>query len=72
MGDNYNLGTSAEKATEPLDPIWGAKAIGEEIHRSPRATFHLLEKGAIPGRKVGNLWVSSRQELRRVLFGQAT
>ncbi len=68
MSDN-TLATSAEKATEPLDPIWGAKAIGEEIGRSPRSTFYLLESGAIPARKVGTLWVASRRELRRALFG---
>ena len=71
MSDSILI-TSAEKAAEPLDPIWCAKAIGEEIGRSPRSTFHLLESGAIPARKVGNLWVSSRRELRRTLFGQAT
>ncbi len=71
MDDSIPI-TSAEKGAEPPEAVWGAKAIGEEIGRSPRSTFHLLETGAIPGRKVGNLWVSSRRELRRTLFGQAT
>ncbi len=71
MDDSIPI-TSAEKEAEPPKPIWGAKAIGKEIDRSTRSTFHLLETGAIPARKVGNLWVSSRRELRRTLFGQAT
>ena len=68
---NTTVTTGPNTATEPLDPIWGAKAIGEEIGRSPRSTFYLLESGAIPARKVGTLWVASRRELRRALFGKA-
>jgi hypothetical protein len=44
--------------------IWGAKAIAEELGVSPRKAFYLLESGAIPARKVGNLWVADRGKLR--------
>ena len=49
--------TDKHATAEGLDLIWGAKAIGEEIDRSPRQTFYLLENGTLPARKVGNLWV---------------
>ena len=57
-------------SAKPRKPIWGAKAIGVKIERSTRSTFHLLETGAILGRKVGNLWVSEEGELTRTLFGE--
>ena len=56
---------------EGLDLIWGAKAIGECIGRNPRQAFYLLEKGKLPARRVGNLWVASRDALRRHLVGEA-
>lgn len=44
---------------------WGAKAIAREINKTPRATFHLLEKGQIPGsRKIGEQWVLDVQKFR--------
>jgi hypothetical protein len=52
------------------DILWGAEAIGKAIGRPPRATFHLLESGAIPGRKVGSKWVASRRKLLEALFGE--
>lgn len=56
---------------EPLDLVWGAKAIGAAIGKTPRATFHMLEKGQIPARKVGEQWVASRQKLREHFEGAA-
>ena len=49
---------------EKSDLIWGADAIGEEIDRSPRQTFHMLMRGELPAKKVGGRWVASRQKLR--------
>lgn len=48
-----------------LDLIWGAAAIAALIGKTPRATFHLLERGAIPARKIGNQWVASRKKLEQ-------
>lgn len=52
-----------------LDLIWGAKAIGVAINRTPRITFALLEGGHIDGaRKVGGRWCVSLRKLREA-FG---
>lgn len=57
---------------EPQEkPLWGAKAIGDELGLPERKTFYLLEKGLLPARKIGRIWVSTRKELRaRVEGGQ--
>jgi hypothetical protein len=37
--------------------VWGARAIGETIDRTEKATFAMLEAGKVPGaRKVGGRW----------------
>lgn len=46
-----------------LDLIWGAKAISAVIGVNPRQTFHLLETGQIPAKKVGGRWVADRRQL---------
>lgn len=43
--------------------LWGAKAIATTIGKTERATFHLLERGELPCRKVGNQWVADRETL---------
>lgn len=45
------------------DLVWGGEEISKVIGRSARVTFHLLEKGEIPAKKVGGRWVASRQKL---------
>jgi hypothetical protein len=56
-------------------PLWGAEAIGREagilrddgtVNRS--RTFYLLERGELPGKKVGGRWVSSLRQLQRCLL----
>jgi hypothetical protein len=54
---------------EPADLIWGAVEIGKAIHRSPRQAFHLLERGILPGRKIGGRWCASRRKLLAALVG---
>ena len=49
------------------DLVWGVKALAVEIGRTERQTFHLLERGLIPGRKLGGRWVASRSALRQSL-----
>ena len=46
-----------------LDLVWGADAISKAIGRTPRATFHLLEKGLLPARKISGRWVTERSKL---------
>ncbi|MFI0847330.1 DNA-binding protein [Mesorhizobium sp. IMUNJ 23232] len=48
--------------SEP-DLVWGAKAIGVAINRNERQTFHMLEAGRLPARKVAGRWVGSRKKL---------
>jgi hypothetical protein len=45
-------------------PIFGARAIGEAMNLSEREAFWLLEKGHIPGTKIGRKWATTRRQLR--------
>jgi hypothetical protein len=37
--------------------VWGVEAIAAEIGRAPRAVYHMLESGHLPGAvKFGNRW----------------
>ena len=57
------------------DLAWGAAEIAKELFGrddvgAQRKAYHQLEKGYIPGRKVGAIWCVSRQALRRFLAGE--
>ena len=56
----------------PNDFVWGTRAIGREINRTERQTYHLLSRGSIKcARKIkGGGWVAHRGSLRRE-FGAA-
>ena len=58
------------KPPEPLGVIWGVKAIAEVIGCTPRQTYHKLEIGALPAKKVGGRWCASRKKLKE-LFEEA-
>jgi hypothetical protein len=46
--------------------LWGAKAIGAAIDRTPKQTFYLLNKGLIrSARRVGEQWVADHDDLQR-------
>ncbi|WSH22782.1 DNA-binding protein [Rhizobium ruizarguesonis] len=47
----------------PLELVWGAANIAKLIGRSQRATFHMLDSGELPAKKVGNRWVAERGKL---------
>jgi hypothetical protein len=47
-----------------IDLVWGAKSIADEIGVGHRKAFYLLERGAIPARKVRSRWVAERSKLR--------
>jgi len=51
------------------DLLRGAGAIGAYIGRNERQAFHGLQTGAIPGRKEGGTWVSSKTVLRKHYTG---
>lgn len=62
----------SENEDQDLDrPIWGAQAIAEEIDRSPRQTFHMLNTGQLPASKIGDRWVTTRRRLRALFAGEA-
>jgi hypothetical protein len=48
-------------------PVWGATAIGREIGLDRGQTYHLLNEGHLPARKLGRRWVSTSGQLRRAL-----
>lgn len=48
---------------QALELIWGVREIAKLIRRNERQTFHLLETGQIPGKKVGGRWVAERGKL---------
>ena len=54
------------KTSEPLrdDLIWGIRGIAEEIGKSERQAFHLVDTGQIPTAKIGGRIVASRLRLR--------
>lgn len=54
---------------EPSPIVWGAKAIAATIGKTERATFHMLERGALPARKCGHQWVADRDALLGFLRG---
>ncbi|TAT82460.1 hypothetical protein [Rhizobium ruizarguesonis] len=52
------------------DLLWGAGAIARYIGRSKRQTYYLLEKGQVPARKIGDLWLGSKTTLDIHLTGE--
>ena len=60
------MGNSAD---EHLDTLWGARAIGEYVGLGERQASYLLENGHLPGRKIGDRWIATREELRLRLIG---
>jgi hypothetical protein len=53
------------------DLLWGSQAIADELGLTRRKVFYYLETGTIPARKLGQLWVGSRRQLRVHLLGEA-
>ncbi|PWE55595.1 hypothetical protein DEM27_15490 [Metarhizobium album] len=54
-----------------LELVWGAAEIAKLIGRSPRSTFHMLDNGELPAKKVGGRWVAERNQLIRFFMGDA-
>ncbi len=46
-----------------IDLIWEVSEIAKLIGRSERQTFHMLNKGELPAKKVGGRWVAERNKL---------
>jgi hypothetical protein len=58
-----------EQNEPALNLVWGAEAIAAVIGRTPRQTFHLLDGGQLPARKVGGRWVAERGKLVAFFLG---
>jgi hypothetical protein len=58
-----------ENTNPDLDLAWGARDIGQVIGRDERAAYWLLEKGRLPAKKIGRVWVASRAKLIEHLVG---
>ena len=52
-----------ETTTGSINLVWGAAEIAKLIGRSQRATFHMLDSGELPAKKVGGRWVAERGKL---------
>jgi hypothetical protein len=50
---------------DSLDLVWGAQGIADLINVPLRQAYWLLETRKVPARKVGNLYVASREQLRK-------
>jgi hypothetical protein len=65
--------TTIPDSTDPDAPIWNAEKIAIEAglvdkdgNPDTRRAYYGLEKGLIPGRKVGRQWVSTRRQIRSI------
>ena len=63
---------TAEHPALAGDLLWGADAIGRELGLTERKAFYQLERGNLPARKIGGLWVASRAKLRELFHGEGT
>jgi hypothetical protein len=56
--------STATAELPPLQLVWGVGGIAAELNLTHRATYYLLESGALPAKKHRGRWVSSKQALR--------
>ena len=61
--------TDTSRNDDQLDVLHGAERIGEYLGLTERQAFWLLEQKKLPARKIGNRWVSTKSQLRRVVEG---
>lgn len=67
--------TSAFSPTEAnysdtLGVLWGAQAIADYIERPVRDVYYLLQQDHIDADKCGDLWVTTKDRLRRQFNGE--
>ena len=58
--------TSIQDAEHDL--IWTGSEIAKALNLTERQCWHLLERGALPARKIGGKWVASRRALLRAIL----
>jgi hypothetical protein len=54
-----------------MELLWGAAAIADELGIDHRKAFYLLEKGALPAKKIQGRWVVERGKLRAFFIEEA-
>ena len=68
--ENENKLRLLDHTSEPIDLIWGAKAIASALKlKTTKQAFEMLERGHIPAQKIGRRWVASRRKLREHFEG---
>lgn len=60
-----------ENENSELNLVWGGSAIAALIGRSRRQTFHMLNEGQLPAKKIGERWVADRKKLEE-FFSEVT
>jgi hypothetical protein len=65
-----SIAKDAETENIGSDLLWGAEAISREIDLPLKKTYYRLERGEIPARRVGNIYVGSRRKLRAHFAGE--
>jgi hypothetical protein len=61
--------TIPAEESESLGVLWGAEAIARFVDRDEAEIYYLLQKNLIDADKVGDLWVSTKDRLRRQFGG---
>ncbi|WP_037462035.1 hypothetical protein [Sinorhizobium fredii] len=56
---------------QSIDLIWEVDEIAKLIGRTSRQTFHMLQTGQLPAKKVGGRWVAERGQLIRFFMDTA-
>ncbi|MEF2071917.1 helix-turn-helix domain-containing protein [Consotaella aegiceratis] len=54
-----------KETDDPLNLVWGIKAIAKIIGRTERQTYAMCDAGHLPARRVGQRWVAKREALER-------
>lgn len=57
------MSNKPQSADGDMELIWGVSGIAKLIGRTDRQTFHMLSKGNLPAKQVGNRWVAERGKL---------
>ena len=53
-------------------PLWGATQIAPVIRRSVDTTLLMIERGELPGRRIGGRWCTTRRALKRFFNNEST
>lgn len=63
-----DLDTIPELRTYP--PMMTTAEVAEVLNLRPVAVMRLLNRGALPGAKIGNQWRIRRRDVQRIILGE--